>query len=346
MSPSSVRADASRLSPRPSGTGVVVTAVLAGIVAERAGEPAVIDERGATTWLELDERVTRLVHALRDRGLVTGDTVLTMLGNQVEFIEVTLACAHGGWLLVPLNWHWVPREVGYVLADADARAVVVDARWASVVADAVSEPGVTPPGALLVAGDVDPPDGFEPYEEVLAAGRDDEIDDAQRGGPMFYTSGTTGWPKGVRSTLSTIGGPPEMLTLIAHSMGPLIGVTPGRRDVQLVCGPLYHSAQWVFGLVPCAVAPRWCCSTDSTPRPCSNWSTGTGSPTCTSCRRRWCACSTCPSPIRAAFDGSSLQRIVARSGPVLALGQATDDRLGRSDRGRVLRRDRGRASSP
>ena len=145
--PSSVRADAVRPSPRPPGTGVVVTAVLAGIVAERAEEPAVIDERGATTWLELDERVTRLVHALRDRGLVTGDTVLTMLGNQVEFIEVTLACAHGGWLLVPVNWHWVPREVAYVLADADARAVVVDARWASVMADAVSDAGVAPPSS-------------------------------------------------------------------------------------------------------------------------------------------------------------------------------------------------------
>ena len=225
-----------------------MTAIIGEIVQQRGDEPAVIDERGTTTWRQLDERVTRLVHALRDRGLVQGDTVVAMLGNQAEFIEVTLACAHGGWLLVPVNWHWVAREVAYVLGDAQACAVVVDARWADVVAEALATTGTPPPGARFMTGDADLPDGFAAYEDLLAASRTDDIDDAQRGGPMFYTSGTTGWPKGVRSTLSTVGGPPEMLTLIAHSMGPLIGVTPGHRDVLLVCGPLYHSAQWVFGV--------------------------------------------------------------------------------------------------
>ena len=66
---------------------------------------------------------------------------------------------------------------------------------------------------------------------------------------MFYTSGTTGWPKGVRSALSAVGGPPEMLA--AHR--PHHGAHDRRdrrasRTVQLVCGPLYHSAQWAFGL--------------------------------------------------------------------------------------------------
>ena len=70
-----------------------MTAVLGEIVEQRGDEPAVVDERGTTTWRQLDERVTRLVHALRRRGLVQGDTIVTMLGNHVEFIEVTLACA-------------------------------------------------------------------------------------------------------------------------------------------------------------------------------------------------------------------------------------------------------------
>ena len=225
-----------------------MSAVLDDIVEQRGDEPAVIDERGSTTWRQLDERVTRLVHALRGRGLVRGDAVLAMLGNQVEFIEVTLACAHGGWLMVPVNWHWVPREVAYVLADAEARAVVVDSRWGPIVTEALAEADPDMLTVRLLTGPDASLDGFESYEEVVSASRADAIDDAQRGGPMFYTSGTTGWPKGVRSTLSTIGGPPEMLTLIAHTMAPLIGVAPGRRDVLLVCGPLYHSAQWVFGI--------------------------------------------------------------------------------------------------
>ena len=111
------------------------------IVAEHRDENAIVDSRGATTWGQLNERVERLVHALRDRGLTSGDCVMAMLGNQAEAIEVALACAHGGWLLVPVNWHWVADEVAYVLGDTAAAAIVVDRRWIDVVADAlVAEP--------------------------------------------------------------------------------------------------------------------------------------------------------------------------------------------------------------
>lgn len=225
-----------------------MTAILGPMVAVRGHEPAVIDERSATTWAELDDRATRLVHALRDRGLVSGDRIVALLGNQVELVELTVACAHGGWVLVPLNWHWVVREVAYVLDDADASAVVVDERWADVVVPAVDAATADPTVRLYVGDRASLPAGFEPYERALVAARTDEIDNPERGGPMFYTSGTTGNPKGVRSMLSAVGGPPELFTLMAHSMGPMIGVPPGEPRVQLVCGPMYHSAQWVFGL--------------------------------------------------------------------------------------------------
>jgi long-chain acyl-CoA synthetase len=225
-----------------------MTALLAEIVARRGDEPAVIDERGTTSWHELDERVTRLVHALEGRGLRAGDTVVAMVGNQVEMIEVTLACAHGGWLFVPLNWHWVAREVRYVLDDADTSAVVVDERWADVMTQALAHAEAPLVRCRLFIGDGPAPSGFERYADALHSASAEELIDPQRGGPMFYTSGTTGWPKGVRSGLSAIGGPPEVLMLIAHTMAPTIGVKPGDRIVQLVCGPLYHSAQWAFGL--------------------------------------------------------------------------------------------------
>lgn len=226
-----------------------MTAILGPMVTVRGDEPAVIDERGATSWRELDERATRLVHALRDRGLRSGDRVVALLGNQAELVEVTVACAHGGWVLVPLNWHWVVREVAYVLDDADASAVVVDERWGGVVAAALDAASAARPTVCAFVGDAfRAPQGFEAYEDLLAASRTDEIDDAERGGPMFYTSGTTGHPKGVRSALTAVGGPPELFTLMAHSLGPMIDVPPGEPRVQLVCGPMYHSAQWVFGL--------------------------------------------------------------------------------------------------
>jgi long-chain acyl-CoA synthetase len=221
-----------------------VSALLGPIVAARGDQPAVIDERRATSWSDLDDRATRLVQALRARGLREGDRVVAMLGNQVELVEVSLACAQGGWVLVPLNWHWVAREVAYVLDDADAAAVVADARWGEVVADVGDR-------VALVVGDGTIA-GFEAYEDALAAAPGGELDEPTKGGPMFYTSGTTGNPKGVRSMLTSVGGPPELFTLMAHSLGPVIDVTPfpgsDAPRTQLICGPMYHSAQWVFAM--------------------------------------------------------------------------------------------------
>lgn len=221
------------------------------IVAEHRDENAIVDSRGATTWGQLNERVERLVHALRDRGLTSGDCVMSMLGNQAEAIEVALACAHGGWLLVPVNWHWVADEVAYVLGDTAAAATVVDRRWIDVVVEALAagEDGSSNrPVVRVVVDGVEPSDatGFEGYEQVVASGAPGEIADAERGGPMFYTSGTTGRPKGVRSALGAVGGPPEVLALIAHALAPAMELSTADGGTQLVCGPIYHSAQWVF----------------------------------------------------------------------------------------------------
>ena len=106
------------------------------IVAEHRDENAIVDSRGATTWGQLNERVERLVHALRDRGLTSGDCVMSMLGNQAEAIEVALACAHGGWLLVPVNWHWVADELAYVVKDSGSKALFVDVMHVDVAVGA------------------------------------------------------------------------------------------------------------------------------------------------------------------------------------------------------------------
>ncbi len=224
-----------------------MTALLAPILAERSDDVAVIDGDRATTWLELDRRVEALVHALRARGLGSGDVVVSMLGNQTEAVEVALACMQAGWILVPVNWHWVTDEVAYVLADADAAAVIVDARWAEVMATALATSAHPCRARLAVNHDDTTSEWFEDYEGAVATVTPGPIETAEKGGPMFYTSGTTGRPKGVRSALGSVGGPPELFTLMAHSMRPTLGLPDG-GGVQAICGPMYHSAQWVFAL--------------------------------------------------------------------------------------------------
>ena len=77
-------------------------------------------------------------------------------------------------------------------------AVVVDERWADVMARALVEAEAPRLRCRLLVGGGLVPSGFERYGDALAAADTAELVDPQRGGPMFYTSGTTGWPKGVR----------------------------------------------------------------------------------------------------------------------------------------------------
>lgn len=212
----------------------------------RGDEVALVDGNGTRTWAELDERTDRLIAALRTRGLREGDAVVLLAGNQREAIEVNLACMQGGWLVVPVNWHWVAGELAYVLDDADAAALIVGRAWTPLATEAAAgHDGLR----ARIAIDDHPPAGFESYEHVLATADPTTAGDAVRGGPMFYTSGTTGFPKGVRGGLATTGGTAEMWQLMAGGLAGMLQL-PEHDAVQLVCGPGYHSAQWVFGMFP------------------------------------------------------------------------------------------------
>lgn len=220
------------------------------IAARRGDAPALVDEFGTTSWGALDERVNRLVSGLRGLGLAPGDTFALLSGNRREAFEVSAATAHGSWVMVPVNWHWTAEELAYVLADSGARALLVDGRFAEVAAEAVA---ASPGCAARVVIDAHTlqgaaPEGFVAYEEVLAAGSPSEPADQASGGPMFYTSGTTGFPKGVRGVLNQTGLPPAMLQLVAGTINGLFGIPAD--GVTLLEGPMYHSAQWAFSMAP------------------------------------------------------------------------------------------------
>jgi long-chain acyl-CoA synthetase len=213
-----------------------------------AGKPetaALIDERGETTWAAFDDRVNRLVNGLRAASLAEGDAVALLSGNRREAFEVTAAAMHAGWVVVPVNWHWTAEELAYVVADSGARALVVDGAFVDVAAEAVTS---------VVACDVrvamadHPPAGFVSYEALLAAAEPTEPDQQVTGGPMFYTSGTTGFPKGVRSALTRVGLDVGMWELVTASFVGLLRLPS--QGVTLLDGPAYHSAQWVFSIFP------------------------------------------------------------------------------------------------
>lgn len=223
-----------------------------GFAATRGDDWALVDEFGSTTWAQLDERVNRLVNAWRDRGIGNGATVAVVLGNRSEWFEVAMGGAHGGVTYVPVNWHFVADELAYLFGDAAVVAVVVEDCYASAVVTALSDARSGGVHTVIGVGSQIPDElsalpGYIAYEELIASGASDEPTEQRLGGPMFYTSGTTGRPKGVRGALSGGGDlTPDIMQLVAAGFGQMMPV-PGRT---LLCGPFYHSAQWAFSFLP------------------------------------------------------------------------------------------------
>ncbi len=212
-------------------------------VHEHGDATAVVDERTSLTWSELDGRVNRAVRALRSLGLDVGDHVALLVGNRHEALEVTTAAAHAGLVNVPINWHFAADEVAYVLEDSGATALVADAEHAEL-AEAAAERASGPEHRIAFGGHID---GFLDYEELLTAHPAEEPEEQRSGATMFYTSGTTGRPKGVKTSLLPIGEDPSVVQGLLEGLGGIMRYPRGGRT--LVMAPMYHSGPFVTAAV-------------------------------------------------------------------------------------------------
>ena len=196
--------------------------------------PATIDAgTGAIrTFRELDERANRVAHALRAAGLQTADHIAVVMDNRLEFLDVLWGAMYAGLYYTPVNWHLAADEVAYIVEDCGASALVV----AADATDAVGSLGRDSRRLQLALGGDVP--GFDDFETVLAAQPTDPIADGAEGSWMFYSSGTTGRPKGIKPP--TIGAPLGSPNGFSALVGGLFGI--GEGSVYLCPAPLYHSA--------------------------------------------------------------------------------------------------------
>ena len=76
------------------------------------------------TFGDLEIRSNRLAQVLHDRGVVRGDRLAFLLANRIEIIDLWLACAKLGVIVVPINVLYQAREIAHIVGDAQPAAVV------------------------------------------------------------------------------------------------------------------------------------------------------------------------------------------------------------------------------
>jgi long-chain acyl-CoA synthetase len=185
-------------------------------------------------------------------GVGVGDAVALFLRNDIAVFEAGAAAGLVGAYAVPINFHLVAEEAGYILRDCAARVLVVHADLLARIEDGIPS-GVTvlvveTPEELAAAYDVDEaaagvPSGWPDWADWLSRFPPLPPREVAVPGAMIYTSGTTGRPKGVRRTPANES---EMLALYAPIL-TAFGMRPGFRCV--IPAPLYHSAPNTYALL-------------------------------------------------------------------------------------------------
>jgi long-chain acyl-CoA synthetase len=198
-----------------------LAALLFDVARSRPEQPAVEDPAHAWSYRDFVARTAGLAGGLQARGLQPGDRVMLVMENCAEFIEILFACWAAGLAAVPVNARLHPREVEFIAEDSGALLAVATPGLAGALDGARLPPLVATGSAeyrCLAAGEALAPAAGDPAAMAW----------------LFYTSGTTGRPKGAMLSHRN-------LLFMAHCF--LADIDPlDERDTCLCPGPLSHGA--------------------------------------------------------------------------------------------------------
>jgi non-ribosomal peptide synthetase component F len=177
------------------GTSVDLGYLLERALRAHGPNVAVSDEHRRLTYHDLEHRSARLVNALAGLGIRPGDAVVVLLSNRIEFAEIDIALARGGFVRVALNARLAVNDFLTSIDDCDARAVITETKFDQDISEIVAQHNVT----WIRLGENAPSPALD--YELLVQGASDTMTAPARLSTlpawMSYTSGTTGKPKGI-----------------------------------------------------------------------------------------------------------------------------------------------------
>lgn len=198
-----------------------------------------------SNWTELQARVARLGAALRQLGLAPGDRAAILSLNSDRYYETVFAIPWAGLCVVPLNTRWALLENDYALRDSGARVLFFDDAFAEQAHRLMTD--IDDLTQAVYMGDGGCPDWAASYEQVIADHA--PVPASTRGGDdmagIFYTGGTTGFPKGVMQSHRAIW---------ASALGALPEFQMTRNSIYLHVAPMFHMADFAgsMGTTLCA----------------------------------------------------------------------------------------------
>ena len=215
-----------------------VAGVLADTAAQRPDHSAVIYESEHFTYGWLWEQARRYASVLRANGVGPGSRVALLLADTPQFPVVYFGVLAAGAVAIPLNVMSTASEIEHVLTDADARFLVCAASLFARAREAAE-----PLGTVLLgvgpgpAGTVD----LESAAQDTAPIEDSAVREPDDVAVVFYTSGTTGKPKGVMLTHRNILYNVERMVATPYVFRS--------DDVLLGCLPLTHGFGQICGML-------------------------------------------------------------------------------------------------
>jgi long-chain acyl-CoA synthetase len=192
-------------------------------------------ENRSRSWAELGDRVARLAGGLQSLGAARGDRVAVLMLNQDRYLELYLAVAWLGAVIVPLNIRWSAIENEDAIRDCGPKLLVADGAFAAMAAQLAQKVGSI---RLVYADDAPNPAasaGMLDFEEALAKAQpiaDANVSDTELCG-IFYTGGTTGRSKGVMLSHRN---------LMSNARNMLAEALVSKRGTYLHVAPMFHLA--------------------------------------------------------------------------------------------------------
>jgi long-chain acyl-CoA synthetase len=212
-----------------SAPGTSVATIFEAAYERFATRPALIGADVSRSYAELGERAHRFASALRALGVERGSRVVIVAPNSPAYIEVSHGIFVGGFVRVAPSYKLHPEEVGGIVADCEASALVVSPEWAERLDEI---PGVEGLRVGVLGAPTERAIGYEELLEGGSPGPPAELPRAEDLAALLYTSGTTGAPKGATLTHA------NWVAMMRNSMVEMPPLGPA--DVILHVAPLSH----------------------------------------------------------------------------------------------------------